>query len=969
MFLFPTPKLFKSIKSMKRIISFTLQQLSRRAFAFWLCLAGLLMTAQPTQATLLLKYNFDEASGNALDTSGTGIAANATFFNLATRTTNTPGGTGKALDVTAAGSNYVFAVTGTNKLNVALTNLTLTTWINLQGNITGGDRIMGNVTASSGFDFAFPTVPGTANAAQLTFRKNTTGGGFPATAPVNLTNQWVFVALVYDGANVSYYTGTVANAVGQLGTSVVYTGGGTVAASTANFQVGATPATTADRTPPAWFDDVRVYDTALTSGQLETIRQSVIPTGVAPSVTLQPVSQTIYTSGNPTFTAGVSGDLPMLRQWYRNGTNVGNIITGATNLSLTLTNVSLSDNGSTYSLLASNSFGKAWSSNAILSVVGVQITSQPTPTNQTLLAESTALFSAVANGASPLVYQWYYLGTNNAFTNAVVGATNATLALAKITANSVGNYALFVTNAFGSVWSSNVTLAAVLPLFNTAQATNLWTLPLGSRSYLSTNTILNLERGLAFNPATTNLLLASRDQVSGFNVVSLNPLTGAENYFLNTNGISGGTFPINMIRAANDGAVYAANLTTAANTTAYRVYRWSDDNSATVPTLSFAGDPGFGVAPGLRWGDNLALRGAGNDTQILLASATGTNVALLTTADGGLSFTSQIIPVSSVESGFAQYGLSFGPGTNTFWAKNRGTNLYLVTFDINTLTGSPAFTYSNTPFLFRAIAADSSNRWLAGVANESPDTMRLFDVSALTNPPVLADQEILGTAKGLTDATVPADSTFWANQYVFTLDPFNGISAFSIDNSFVLVTASTNANLASLVLNPGTFTPSFSSGVTSYAGTNYLPNNSVTLTAVVADTNATLQLSFNGGAYGSLTSAIASGFLTLTQGTPNVLKVRVTAQDTVTTNLYTLNVTLQPKQSSPPTLTSGVSSSTLNLSWGADYQGYRLQVQTNNLNTGLSSNWVTVPGSTAVTATNIIISPSKACEFYRLVYP
>ena len=958
---------------MKSIHSSALRHLRRHAFTFWLCVCGMVMMAQTTQATLLLKYNFDEASGNALDSSGTGTAADASLFNLATRTTNTPSGTGKALDVTPGGAftNYAYAFTGTNKLNVAIANLTLTTWINLQGNITNGDRIMGNVNATptSGFDFAFnSTVSPTA--AILTFRKNGTGGGSPATATVNLTNKWVFLSMVYNGANVTYYTGTVASAVAQLGTSVVLTG--SINASTNNFQVGATPATAADRTPPAWFDDVRVYDTALTSAQLETIRQTVLPTGVAPSVTLQPASQTIYTGGNPTFTTAVSGDLPMLTQWYRNGTNAGNIISGATNVSLTLTNVQLSDNGSTYSLFASNSFGTTWSSNAVLNVVGVQITSQPNPANQTLYAESTALFSAVANGASPLVYQWYFFGTNNAFTNVVAGATNATLALTKITDSSVGVYALFVTNAFGVAWSSNATLAAVLPLYNTPQATNLWTLSLGSRAYLSTNVALNLERGLAFNPATSNLLLVSRGEVSGFSVVSLNSLTGAENYFLDTNGISGGTFPINMIRAASDGAVYAANLTTAANTTSYRLYRWADDASATVPTLSFVGDPGFGVAAGLRWGDNLALRGAGNDTQILLASATGTNVALLTTGDGGLSFTPQIIPISGVASGFAQYGLTFGPGTNTFWAKTRGTNLYLVTFDINTLTGSAAYVYTNTPNLFRAIASDSGNRWLAGVANESPDTMRLYDVSVLTNPPVLADQEILGTAKGLTDATIPADSTFWTNRYVFTLDPYNGISAFLIDNNFVASTSSTNANLTSLVLNPGTFTPAFSSGVASYAGTNYLLNNLVMVTAVVADTNATLQLSFNGGAFGPLTSAVASGFLTLTQGVPNVVKVLVTAQDTVTTNLYTLNVTLQPKQSSPPTLTNGVSGGSLNLSWGADYKGYRLQVQTNSLNTGLSSNpgdWITVPGSTTITATNIIISPSKACEFYRLIYP
>ena len=249
--------------------------------------------------------------------------------------------------------------------------------------------------------------------------------------------------------------------------------------------------------------------------------------------------------------------------------------------------------------------------------------------------------------------------------------------------------------------------------------------------------------------------------------------------------------------------------------------------------------------------------------------------------------------------------------------------------------------------------------------------MRLYDVSVLTNSPVLADQELLGTAKGLTgSATIPADSTFWANHHVFVLDPFNGISAFLVNTGPVTNSFSTNATLTSLVLSPGTFAPAFSSGVTSYAGTNYLPNNPVTVTAVVADTNATLQLSFNGGAFGPLTSSVASGFLTLTQGAANVVNVLVTVQDAVT--LYTLNVTLQPSQSPSPTLTKSVSGNSLSLSWGADYLGYRLLEQTNNQNSGLSSNpsdWATVPGSTDITATNLVISPSKRTGFYRLVYP
>ncbi len=61
------------------------------------------------------------------------------------------------------------------------------------------------------------------------------------------------------------------------------------------------------------------------------------------------------------------------------------------------------------------------------------------------------------------------------------------------------------------------------------------------------------------------------------------------------------------------------------------------------------------------------------------------------------------------------------------------------------------------------------------------------------------------------------------------------------------------------------------------------------------------------------------------------------------------------------------------MSWGPEYQGYRLQVQTNNLSKGVSKNvsdWDTVAGSTTLTGTNLpIIKVGVTNEYYRLVYP
>ena len=60
---------------------------------------------------------------------------------------------------------------------------------------------------------------------------------------------------------------------------------------------------------------------------------------------------------------------------------------------------------------------------------------------------------------------------------------------------------------------------------------------------------------------------------------------------------------------------------------------------------------------------------------------------------------------------------------------------------------------------------------------------------------------------------------------------------------------------------------------------------------------------------------------------------------------------------------------TLQLSWPVNDLGWILQTQTNSLNTGLSTNWVDVPGSRAITQTNISVDPAKPMMFYRLRSP
>ena len=186
---------------------------------------------------------------------------------------------------------------------------------------------------------------------------------------------------------------------------------------------------------------------------------------------------------------------------------------------------------------------------------------------------------------------------------------------------------------------------------------------------------------------------------------------------------------------------------------------------------------------------------------------------------------------------------------------------------------------------------------------------------------------------------------------------------------------STNALLSNLSLSPGALSQTFNSGTTSYTATNTYPTNGVTVTATSADGTAALALSFNtGSAYGiPLTNGVASVTNTMSLAAPaNVLAVQVVSQDLSQTNVYTVNVLLQPSQTVPK-LTNSVSGNSLVLAWPADHLGYRLLVQTNNPNKGVSGNindWGTVAGSQSITATNLaIIKTGVTNVYYKLIYP
>jgi hypothetical protein len=91
---------------------------------------------------------------------------------------------------------------------------------------------------------------------------------------------------------------------------------------------------------------------------------TVNPVVVAPTITTQPLNQTVSTGQTATFSVAASGTAPLSYQWQKNSAN----ISGATAASYTTPATTSADNGSAFKVLVSNSAGSIMSNSATLTV-------------------------------------------------------------------------------------------------------------------------------------------------------------------------------------------------------------------------------------------------------------------------------------------------------------------------------------------------------------------------------------------------------------------------------------------------------------------------------------------------------------------------------------------------------------------------------------------------------------------------
>jgi alpha-tubulin suppressor-like RCC1 family protein len=162
---------------------------------------------------------------------------------------------------------------------------------------------------------------------------------------------------------------------------------------------------------------------------------------LAPYFTKQPVGAALSAGSTGTLTSLANGSQPIGYQWQRYGTN----LPGATQTSLALTNLAVSDSG-LYTLVASNVAGMSTSMVA-------QITVYQNPTlvlglsDQVADINTTVTLTVNALGSPTPVYSWQLNGQP-------IAGSGPTLSLTNIQPSQSGYYRVIITNQYGSVSST-----------------------------------------------------------------------------------------------------------------------------------------------------------------------------------------------------------------------------------------------------------------------------------------------------------------------------------------------------------------------------------------------------------------------------------------------------------------------------------------------------------------------------------
>lgn len=314
---------------------------------------------------------------------------------------------------------------------------------------------------------------------------------------------------------------------------------------------------------------------------------------------------------------------------------------------------------------------------------------------------------------------------------------------------------------------------------------------------------------------------------------------------------------------------------------------------------------------------------------------------IVKSGSGSLTLNGVVVTTGTTDS--ATYTNYFYAPTVTYLGNTTVSNGTLALVVPNTLSNSPTIT----------LAGGTLNALQMGyVSNQEDISLVVTNQLLITNGvfELYAGQTLKQYGSGSVLGTILQDAGSTINLDIGTLAVSQ---AFTSLGTILMELNNTNSQTSDQIAAGGAITLNGASIVVTNIGPDLVTGNVFTL--------------FNKGVTGTFTISLPVS---------NVLN---TVEYVYQTNLVTAGSSpagtikvlagASAVNTNPTNITSSVSGSTLTLSWPADHIGWRLQVQTNSISTGLASNWVDVAGSTSVNTMNFTVNPVNGSVFYRMVYP
>lgn len=647
---------------------------------------------------------------------------------------------------------------------------------------------------------------------------------------------------------------------------------------------------------------------------------SINPPISAPVVTTNtlPVTATDVVGSQVTFRAGISGLSPIAYQWQviRGGTT--NSIPGATNTTLTLANLQLTNTAS-YQLQASNLLGIAVSAPSALTVRNV-------PPGVNNVVTRMAAQTGLGNGTS--------------FTPTWTVSTNNSLIAGRSPSSSSGNCSLEIPGRSVNILTAggSGTLAIISGTSGFTSSTNYVTC--GNSGGAGASLTYTLA-GSASGYNLTNIMVyggwgdAGRDQQAY--TVYYSTMAAPSTFILLTSVNYNPTDP------ANVQSVTRATLAPASGTLATSVAAVKFDFTTPASENGYCGYSGielFGTPTPqpVKW-----AVGSGNwDTTTL-------DWKLLTSGSAAKYIENNLAAFDDSASGSSPITVTLTGNRSPSVLTNNSSKTYILAGGFDITGGSLIKDGSGT------LVLNTANTY-AGNTTVNAGTL------ALVEPGSISASALVTVSYGATlDVTGRADQTLTLNsgqalkgsgnlngnlntQPGSLLNPGDAIGIMTVQSNVVLngllvmELNRTNGPAADqLVSVTGTVTGGGTLTVTNL-GPDLQPGDTFQLFNQPIGGFATVSLPSLGPDYGWANNLANDGTLTVVSTVPVNLVAQMTGGNVLT------------------------------LGWPTDHTGWRLQVQSNSPAEGLSTNWWDVAGSTTTNLMTLPINSTDGSVFYRLSY-